>query len=105
MVEISVNAGACGFCTNIKAVSDDMQTVKLEIKTECPTLKPLEAEITEVDGFEECFAQIGESGIYEITRKYCRHAACPVPCAIIKGIEAASGLALPKDVEIKFITP
>ncbi len=105
MVEINVNAGVCGFCTNIKADSEDMQTVNLDINTECPSLKPLETELKEVDGFVECFAKVGESSIYEVSKKYCRHAACPVPCAIIKGVEVASGLALKKDAEIKFVNP
>lgn len=39
--------------------------------------------------------------IYELAKKYCKHAACPVPSAIIKGVEVACGLALPKDVEIR----
>lgn len=34
-------------------------------------------------------------------RRNIKHAACPVPSAIIKGVEVACGLALPKDVEIK----
>jgi hypothetical protein len=29
--------------------------------------------------------------------KHCQHASCPVPSGIIKAIEVASGLALPKD--------
>jgi hypothetical protein len=32
--------------------------------------------------------------------KHCKHAACPVPSGIIKAIEVASGLALPKDASI-----
>jgi hypothetical protein len=35
--------------------------------------------------------------------KHCKHAACPVPSGIIKAIEVASGLALPKDALIKVI--
>lgn len=101
MVEVKVNAGICGFCTVIGADSEDMQNATLHIETECPNLKPLETELKEVDGFKECFAKIGESDVYKISRKYCKHAACPVPCAIIKGVEAACRLALPKDAEIK----
>jgi hypothetical protein len=33
--------------------------------------------------------------------KYCTHAACPVPVAIVKAIEIEAGLALPTDVTIK----
>jgi hypothetical protein len=33
--------------------------------------------------------------------KHCKHAACPVPSGIIKAVEVASGLALPKDASIQ----
>ena len=101
MVEVKVNPGVCGFSTIVKVNSEDMQNAVIEIVTECPNLKPLEKELKEVDGYEECFSKIGESVVYEMAKKYCRHTACPVPSAIIKGIEVACGLALPRDVEFK----
>ena len=101
MVEVKVNPGVCGFKTIIKVNSEDMQNAVIEIITECPNIKPLEHELKEVDGYEESFAKLGDSKVYELAKKYCKHAACPVPSAIIKGIEVACGLALPKDVEIK----
>jgi hypothetical protein len=33
--------------------------------------------------------------------KHCKHASCPVPSGIIKAIEVASGLALPRDASIQ----
>ena len=33
--------------------------------------------------------------------QHCKHAACPVPSGIIKAIEVAAGLALPKDAHIE----
>jgi hypothetical protein len=57
-------------------------------------------ELKEVDAFEEYFSKFGNSKVYELAKKFCKHPACPVPSAIIKGIEVACGLALPKDVEI-----
>ena len=101
MVEVKVNPGVCGLKSIIKVNSEDMQNALIEIITDCPNIKPLEWELKEVDGFEECFSKLGESKVYELGKKYCKHAACPVPSAIIKGIEVACGLALPKDVEIK----
>lgn len=68
-----------------------------------PKLKPIEQELKQVDGFKVCFGKVGESGVYEVAKKYCKHPGCPVPVAIVKGIEVACGFALPKDVEIKII--
>ena len=101
MVEVKVNPGVCGLNTVIKVNSEDMQNAVVEIITECPNIKPMEQELMEVDGYEECFSKYGNSKVYELAKKYCKHVACPVPTAIIKGIEVACGLALPRDVEIK----
>jgi hypothetical protein len=101
MVEVKVNPGVCGLKSVIKVNSEDMQNTRIEIVTDCPNIKPLEQELTEVDGYAECFSKLGESKVYELAKKYCKHPACPVPSAIIKGIEAACGLALPRDVEFK----
>jgi hypothetical protein len=98
MVEVEVNPGVCGLKTVVKVQSEDMQNASIEILTECPNIKPMEQELKEVDGFKECFSKLGDSRVYELAKEYCKHAACPVPSAIIKGIEAACGLALPKDV-------
>lgn len=101
MATVNVNPGICGLKSTIKVISEDMQNAQIEFLTQCPNLKPLEQELKEADGYEECFSKLGESTVYELGKKYCRHAACPVPSAILKGIEVACGLALPKDVEIK----
>lgn len=101
MVEVKVNPGVCGLKTVIKVSSEDMQNAVIEIVTECPNIAPMAQELKEVDGYEECFSKLGDSRVYELAKKYCKHAACPVPSAIIKGIEVACGLALPKDVDIK----
>jgi hypothetical protein len=101
MTEVSVNAGVCGFRTPIKLDSEDMQNVEIKLETECPNLKPFAEELKELDGFAEAFAKLGDSEVYQLSRKYCKHPGCPIPCAIIKGIEVECGLALTKDVEIK----
>lgn len=100
MVEVKVNPGICGLDSVMTFDSDDMQTVSVDFKTKCPSLKPLEQELTEVDAYDICFAKYGDGVISELAHKYCKHPGCPVPAAIIKGIEVAAGLALPKDAEI-----
>lgn len=101
MVEVKVNPGICGLCSTIGFDSDDMQTVSVDFRTDCPNLKPLEEELKEIDGYAVCFAKLGDGEIYELAHKYCRHPGCPVPAALIKGIEVTCGLALPKDSDIK----
>lgn len=102
MVEVKVNSGVCGFKTIITVNSEDMQNAEVKIVTECPNLKRIEKELTEVDAFEECFTKVGgDSKVFNLAKKYCKHPGCPVPSAIIKGIEVECRLALAKDVEIE----
>jgi hypothetical protein len=102
MVKVNVNGGACNFNTIINILSEDGQDAAIDLTTECPNLKPLEKELKEVDAYEECFAKFGgDSTIFKLCNKFCRHAACPVPTAIIKGVEAECNLALPRNIEIK----
>ena len=98
-----VAAGICGFHSEISASSQEGRQVDIVFRTDCPNLKPLEEELTQVDAFKECFAKVGDSPVFHLARKYCKHAACPVPTAIIKAVEVAGKLALPKDVVIEFV--
>lgn len=101
IIEVTVNPGVCGFKTVIVSRAEDRRHASLEIKTECPNLKPIESEIVTADAYKEVFAKVGHSGIYASVAKHSKHSACPVPMAIVKGIEAACGLALPRDVKVE----
>jgi hypothetical protein len=101
MARVEVQAGICGFKSNILITAEDEDIVHIKFSTTCPNMKPLEKELIKADAMKECFSKVGESEIYQTCRKYCRHSACPIPMAIIKGIEVASRLALPKNVEVR----
>ena len=101
MTKLQVNPGICGLKTQLNITADDMQMVAVEIQSECPHITAMQDGLNELDGYEECFAKYSESTVYQIAEEHCKHLACPVPTAIIKGMEVACGLALPKDVEIR----
>jgi hypothetical protein len=101
---VKVMAGICGMNTEIRAKTDNRSKSKLitiEIESDCKDIEKLAEELKTVSPFEE----IGFSGkgpkTLQIAAKHCKHAACPVPSGIIKAIEVASGLALPKDPVIQ----
>lgn len=83
MAKATVEAGICGFVTSIEAVPEERGKVRLSLETACPSLKPLVEELTLLDGMKECFAPVGDSPVFHLARKYCKHAACPVPIAIV----------------------
>ena len=101
MAQVIVNPGICGFITTIKVTADDEQQVAVSISTDCPGVKAMEAELQELDGYGEVLGQWGSSQLSQTAQKHCTHAACPVPAGIIKGVEVACGLALPKAVSME----
>lgn len=96
-----VKPGVCGLESKIIVNSDDGSTVDIIIESACPHVKKMEDELQDLSGMGECFSKFSTSKVYETADKYCRHLACPVPTGIVKAIEVACGLALPRDVEIK----
>lgn len=100
MARVDVSPGICGLNTKLLITADDMQMVKVEIESDCPYIMAMKDGLVDLDGFEECFAKYGESTVYKVAGEHVKHLACPVPTAIIKGMEVACGLALPKDVTI-----
>ncbi|MBZ9685993.1 hypothetical protein G9F72_006545 [Clostridium estertheticum] len=102
MSVVNINPGICGLISKIIIETEDMQEVIIKIESLCPYIMEMAKEIQEIDGFVECFAKFQDSKVYNAAQKYSKHVACPVPSGIIKGIEIACGLALPKPVKIDF---
>lgn len=105
MAKAVVTAGICGFTSTVEASPDGCGPfrVRLNVESQCPAVLNLAAEIPEVDAMAECLGR-GQAGappvVLDAGRRCLRHAACPVPVGIIKAVEVAAGLALPKDVSI-----
>ncbi len=98
MATVKVDAGACGFTVEIEALTEDSQHVKLDIRTDCPNFPQFIEQIREVDAFQEIEPDTKSGKVLSLWPKYLHCAACPVPSGIIKAVEVAAGLALPKDV-------
>ena len=103
MAKATIQAGACGFNTTVRATAneDDARRVDLAIESECAAIRKLAEALPHVDPFQEIAFRRGMPETYESAHQYCTHAACPVPSGIIKAVEVAAGLALPADVTIR----
>lgn len=101
MAKVTLMPGPCGLLSVIEAQQTDGRMVAVKLTTQCGNYKPLEEALTEVNAFDEALGKLGQGRVYELCSKYSKHAACPLPCAILKAVEVASGLALPLDVTIK----
>ncbi len=103
MARAEIFSGICGFTTVVEARANenDSYTVHLIVESECPAVAQLAAELGhEVNALQE-FTYRAEPRILQLAPENLDHPACPVPAGIIKAIEVAAGLALPKDVTIK----
>ncbi len=101
---VNVMSGICGMITEIRATSQDPSgIVNLDINTRCDSIKALAEDLKVVNPLEEISFKGKGPKTLQMAAKHCKHTACPVPSGIIKAIEVASGLALPKDAHIEVI--
>ena len=103
MAKVIIHSGRCGFHTTVEATlieSDDGDRVRLDIQSDCKSCQRLATELIEVDPMQEISYRRGGPRTLELASKILPHTACPVPSGIIKAIEVAGHLALPKDGSI-----
>jgi hypothetical protein len=100
MADVRVDAGICGFTTQIHAEKDGKTGVILDIHSDCPVIQKLGKRLSTLDGLEEIGRGLANSNVFKKAAECKAHAACPVPCGIMKSIEVALDLALPVDVNI-----
>ena len=97
-----VNAGVCGMTTKIIATaSDDMMSVNVVMESNCPMVNKI-GPIEGINPYDAIGQPFTESVIYTRCAGCLRHTACPVPCGIVKAVEAESGMGLKKPVSIEF---
>ena len=101
MSTVHVDPGICGMKTRIETSSEDGQTCAIVVESPCEAITALADELKEVDGFAAAFGKFDANPVYAAATRHYKHAACPVPSAIIKAVELACGLALPQDVSFR----
>lgn len=99
-----IQAGICGFRTQVTATAERSRLVRFAVDTDCETVASLAAALTEhgdFDAFDEIDPRT-DSGLMVVVRAHLRGccAGCAVPVGLFKAMQVAAGLALPKDVEI-----
>lgn len=100
MSKAEISSGICGHVTTVEATMDG-KVCKLTITSDCKAIQQLAQELTEVNPLMEISSRRATPQTLQMGLKHCIHAACPVPVGIIKAVEVAAKLALPKDAVIK----
>ena len=104
VAHLMVEAGICGFMCTVKARRSGKQTVTVAIEgSECRQVKRLARSLTEMR-LRDLFSPLTRNPVYIAAEKAGCHPSCAIPAAVLKAVEVAMGMALPKDVRIKFQT-
>lgn len=105
MTKVQINPGICRLVTTVTAESEEQMDVTVKVKSACESVRKMCEELGDnFDAFEVCLKKPGEGGMYEYAAKHFPgHASCPTIAGIIKCIEVECKLALPAEVEIKFV--
>jgi len=101
MTRVVVEAGNCGFTATVEVTKLSARKVGVAVASECETLIEMGGQLEELD-WPDALKPPGDSPVYNTAFKCIRHAACPVPTAILMAIEVEIGAAVPKDVSIRF---
>ena len=97
---VTVDAGVCKMKTVIHAVQGDDMMVTLDVKSDCHNVLKMSWQFKPVNPYTEVEAAMFETDVYRWANEVLPHAACPVPCGLIKAVEAASELGIKRDVSI-----
>lgn len=102
VIRVAVDSGICGFHCIVKAWEKEKRKVSIRISdSECKQIQRLSHLVKEMD-LKELFAPISRNLVYTSAQTAGCHSSCPVPVAILKAVEVAMGMALPKDAFIRF---
>ncbi len=97
---VTVDAGVCKMVTRIHAKMNDMGMVEIDIKSDCPNVLRMSWIVEPLCPYTEVEVPMLESTVYKWASDRLPHAACPVPCGIIKAVEVAGDLGLKREVRI-----
>ncbi len=98
----TIDAGICGFVTEVTATSDDSQNVEFAVESTCEKIQALGRALPVVDAYAEIGAGFdGQvlSTVRTVLGGCC--AGCVVPAGVFKTMQVAAKLALPAPVGVK----
>jgi hypothetical protein len=96
-----VDPGICGFPCIVKAQKKGARTVSIEISgSECEQIKKL-SELVQDMSLMELFKPITRNPVMISAQKSGCHTSCAIPLAILKTVEVAMEMALPRDVKLE----
>ena len=103
-VHMAVDSGICGFPCVIKASKITNQRVLVQIiGSECEHVKRFSEQLSEIE-MRDLFKPISRNPAFLCAERAGCHPSCPIPLAVVKAVEVAMELALPRNVCMKFVS-
>ncbi|AIZ56498.1 hypothetical protein Mpt1_c06110 [Candidatus Methanoplasma termitum] len=100
--KVTVDAGVCKMKTVVVAKANpDTGMIDLVIESDCPHVLKMSWSLQPICPYTEVEAAMNQTEVYKMASEALPHAACPVPCGMIKAVEVAGDLGLKRDVVIK----
>ncbi len=102
VIRVAVESGICGFHFTIEAWEKEKRKISIRISgSECQQIQRLSELVPEMN-LKDLFAPISRNLVFSSAQSAGCHPSCPVPVGILKAVEVAMGMALPKDAVIRF---
>ena len=100
MTRVVVESGICGFITTVEVTKVTEYKIRIVLISDCKAINKLNEQYRELE-WTKMYKDQDNFSPYKLI-KCLSHIACPVPVAILKALEVEIGVALPKDVAIRF---
>jgi hypothetical protein len=101
MTRLVVEPGICGMETRVEVGKISKGRLRILVNSPCEMIAAMTRSLRAVDPYD-AVKRFGGGEIQRVALNCHLHATCPVPMAILKAIEVEAGLALPRDIVIRF---
>ena len=101
MTKVIIRSGSCGFISTVTAEKGADRKISIAIESDCEQVRKMLEDIGTMERMD-AFKGFADNPVYRSAAKRLKHVACPVPAGILKALEVAAGLNLPKDATIEF---
>lgn len=100
-VRLSVNTGVCRFPARVECWLED-GLLRCSITSDCTHVREFAAALEPLEMMEVLTMPYADNKVYITGGRTLKHSTCPMPMAVLKGFEAAAGLALKRDIAVVF---
>ena len=103
MTIIEVEDCSCGFHSKITISMDEPENVKVNISSGCDAANFWGRGLQRIN-WRECFGpEPLKSELWLSAMEKLNHRSCPLPIAVLRGIECVIGINVPANINIRFI--